>query len=195
MQEGRFRVRATEVSSGTSFYVSPSLPGRFQLENALCALAAARCLREQGFRISKEAIERGIAGTVWPGRLEKLQSSPDVYLDGAHNPGAARELTLFLEQNFARRKIWLLYGALRDKAAAEVIITEPRTSRAISASRLAEITAHHASDFTVVPAAEQALDLALSEAAPDNVIFITGSLYLVGQLRQYWKQRAQVATR
>jgi dihydrofolate synthase/folylpolyglutamate synthase len=201
-QDSRFDANVTEVSSGASFRVSPSLPGRFQLENALSALAAARCLQEQGFRIPNEIIEGGIAGTVWPGRLEKLQSSPDVYLDGAHNPGAARELALFLEQNFAGRNIWLIYGALRDKAvdevagqlfphAAEVIITEPRTSRAISASRLAEITAHYASDFTVVSAAEQAIDLALSEAALDDVIFITGSLYLVGQVRQYWKQRVQ----
>jgi dihydrofolate synthase/folylpolyglutamate synthase len=205
-QDGRFDADVTELSSSTSFHVFPSLPGHFQLENALSALAAARYLQEQGFRISNEVIEQGIAGTVWPGRLEKLQSGPDIYLDGAHNPGAARELALFLEQNFAARKIWLIYGALRDKAvdevagqlfphAAEVLITEPRTSRAISASRLAEITAHHASDFSVVSAAEQALDLALSKAAPDDVILVTGSLYLVGQLRQHWKQRAQVATR
>jgi dihydrofolate synthase / folylpolyglutamate synthase len=206
MQDGRAHARVTELSSGQSFRVSPSLPGRFQLENALGALAASRCLQEQGFRFPDEAIAQGIARTVWPGRLEKLQSRPDVYLDGAHNPGGARELARFLEQNFAGRKIWLLYGALRDKAvdevagqlfplAAHVLITEPRTSRAISASRLAEITAHHASQFKVVSAAEQALDWALSEAAPDDAIFITGSLYLVGQLRQYWKNRVQVPAR
>jgi dihydrofolate synthase / folylpolyglutamate synthase len=196
----------TELSSGEVLEIVPSLPGRFQLENALSALAAARYLQQRGFRIIDEAITRGISRAMWPGRLEKLQSGPDIYLDGAHNPGAARELAAFLEQNFAGRKIWLLYGALRDKAvdeiagqlfqhAAEVIFTEPRTSRAISAARLAEIAAHHASSFTVISSAEQALDMALSEAAPDDAIFITGSLYLVGQLRQYWKNRVQVAAR
>jgi dihydrofolate synthase / folylpolyglutamate synthase len=206
MQDGRFHAQVTELSSGHSFHVSPSLPGWFQLENALSAVAAARRLQEQGFRISEQAIERGIASTVWPGRLEKLQSNPDVYLDGAHNPGAARELARFFEQKFASRKIWLLYGALRDKAvdevagqlfphAAEVIITEPRTSRAISAARLAEITAHHASNFSVIASAEQALDLALSDAAPEDAIFVTGSLYLVGQLRHYWKNRVLVHAR
>ncbi len=204
-QSGAFLARATEVSSGTSFEIVPSLPGRFQLENALNALAAARLLQDRGFRVSGEAVTHGIANTVWPGRLEKLQSNPDVYLDGAHNPGAARELAKFLEQNFAGRKIWLLYGALRDKAvdevagqlfphAAEVIFTEPRTSRAISASRLAEIAAHHAASFTVISSAEQAFDLALAEAAAKDAIFITGSLYLVGQLRQYWKSRTSVLT-
>jgi len=204
-RSGFFRARVTELSSGASFEVAPSLPGRFQLQNAMNALAAARCLAGCGFRISDHDITLGIANTEWPGRLEKLQSCPDIYLDGAHNPSAARELAHFFEQNFAGRRIWLLYGALRDKAvdevagqlfphAAEVIITEPRTSRAISASRLAEITAHHASGFTVVSAAEQALDLVLSKAAPDDAIFITGSLYLVGQLRHYWKSRTRVLT-
>jgi dihydrofolate synthase/folylpolyglutamate synthase len=205
-QDGCFRALVTELSSDDSFEIAPSLPGEFQLQNALNAVAAARNLKRRGFRISDEAITEGIANTVWPGRLEKLQSHPDIYLDGAHNPGAAQELAAFFEQNFAGRKIWLIYGALRDKAvdevagllfphAAEVIFTEPRTSRAISASRLAEIAAHHAPSFSIVSSAEQALDLALSEAAPEDAIFITGSLYLVGQLRHYWKNRVQVATR
>ncbi|HVH70795.1 MAG TPA: folylpolyglutamate synthase/dihydrofolate synthase family protein [Candidatus Dormibacteraeota bacterium] len=205
-QNGFFRARITELSSGESFELAPSLPGRFQLQNAINALAAARQLARRGFRIFAEDITEGIRGTVWPGRLEKLQSHPDVYLDGAHNPGAARELAEFLEQNFAGRRISVIYGALRDKAvdevsgqlfplAEEVIFTEPRTSRAISAQRLAEIASHHASNFTVVSSAEQALDQALAEAAPADAIFITGSLYLVGQLRHYWKQREQVAAR
>ena len=194
----------TESSSRDSLEIAPSLPGGFQLQNGLNAFAAARELAKGGFRISSIDIAKGIASTVWPGRLEKLQSDPDVYLDGAHNPGAARELAQFLEQNFAERKIWLIYGALRDKAvdevagqvfpyAAEVIFTEPRTSRAISAARLAEIASHHASSFAVIPSAERALDQALAEAAPSDVIFITGSLYLVGQLRHYRTQRDQVA--
>lgn len=205
-QNGFFRARVTELSSGETFDMEPSLPGRFQLQNALNALGAARYLARRGFRISNSDITEGISKTVWPGRLEKLQSKPDVYLDGAHNPGAARELAQFLEENFAGSKIWLIYGALRDKAvdevagqlfphAAEVIFTEPRTSRAISAPRLAEIASHHASSFMVIPSAEQALDQALTQAAPNDAIFITGSLYLVGQLRHYWQQREQVAAR
>jgi len=206
MQDGFPGARVTELSSGDSFDLAPNLPGRFQLENALNAVTAARCLRQSGFRISDLAITDGLAQTIWPGRLEKLQSRPDLYLDGAHNPGAACELAHFLEQNFTGRKIWLIYGALRDKAVdefagqlfphvAEVIFTEPRTSRAISAARLAERAAHHASSFTVVSSAENAFDVALSEAAPEDAIFIAGSLYLVGQLRHYWKNRVHVAVR
>jgi dihydrofolate synthase/folylpolyglutamate synthase len=172
----------------------------------LNAVAAARLLQQRGFRITDEAITLGIAATVWPGRLEKLQSTPDVYCDGAHNPGAARELAYFLDQNFSGRKIFLIYATLRDKAvdevagllfphAAEVIFTAPRTSRAVSATQLAEIAGHHAASFSVMPDAERAFEHALAEAAPEDAIFITGSLYLVGQLRHYWKHRAQVAAR
>ena len=97
-------------------------------------------------------------------------------------------------------------AALRDKAvdevagllfprAEEVIFTAPRTSRAISAAQLAEIAGHHAPHSSIIPDAEKALDYALAKAAPEDAVFITGSLYLIGQLRHYWKHRAQVATR
>jgi dihydrofolate synthase/folylpolyglutamate synthase len=206
MENGCVRAQVTEIASGWSATLAPKLPGRFQLQNAMNAVAAARTLTARGYRIPENAIEQGIARAEWPGRLEKLQSRPDIYADGAHNPGAARELAAFWQENFASRKIFLLYGALRDKAvdevagllfphAAEVVFTEPRTSRAISASQLSEIAAHNAAHSSVMPDAEQALDYLVSKAAADDAIFVTGSLYLVGQLRHYRKQRAQVAAR
>jgi dihydrofolate synthase/folylpolyglutamate synthase len=204
IENGCVRARVTEIASGWSVKLAPQLAGRFQLQNAMNAVAAARTLCARGYRISARAIEQGIAAAVWPGRLEKVQSRPDIYVDGAHNPGAARELSAFWEENFAGRKIFLLYGALRDKAvdeiagvlfphAVEVVFTEPRTPRAISASQLSEIAAHHASRSSVIADAEQALDYLLSKAAPQDAVFVTGSLYLVGQLRHQWKQRTQVA--
>jgi len=206
MENGCVRARITEIASGWSAKLAPQLAGRFQLQNAINAVAAARTLSARGYRIPENAMEQGVAAAVWPGRLEKLQSRPDIYADGAHNPGAARELAAFWEENFAGRRIFLLYGALRDKAvdeiagvlfphADEVVFTEPRTSRAISASQLSEIAAHHAGHSSVIADAEQALDYLLSKAAPQDAVFVTGSLYLVGQLRHYWKQRAQVAAR
>ncbi len=121
-----------------------------------------------------------------------MQSSPDVYLDGAHNPGAARELARFMEENFAGRRLYLIYAAMRDKAvdevtgllfphAYEVIFTEARTPRAISAAQLAEIAGHHATRYSVIPDAEKAVEAALAKAKPEDAILITGSLYLVGQ--------------
>jgi dihydrofolate synthase / folylpolyglutamate synthase len=203
---GAVAATIAEVSSGWSLDISPSLPGHFQVHNALNAVAAARVIATYGFRIADNAIASGISNTVWPGRLEKLQAHPDVYLDGAHNPAAARELAAFLAENFASRKISLIYGALRDKSvdevagwlfplAAEVVLTEPHTPRAISASQLAEIAGYHARHYETIPDAEKALDHALAKAQPEDAIFVCGSLYLVGQLRAYWKNRARVAAK
>jgi len=205
-EDGCVRAHLTEVSSNWTVEIAPRLPGIFQLQNALNAVAAARTLQQKGFRIPDHAIAEGIAAAEWPGRLEKLQSSPDVYIDGAHNPGAAREVAKFWRDNLAGKKIWLIYGALRDKAVdevagalfpgtEEVIFTEPRTTRAISAVRLAEIAGHHAERFSVVRDPEEALQRALAKAAPEDAIFVTGSLYLVGQIRQTAMRRQGVAAR
>ena len=204
MPDGCVQARIIETASGWSTNIAIPIPGRFQLQNALSAVAAVRALGEQRHSITTEAITRGIANTVWPGRLERVQARPDIYLDGAHNPSAAAELAAFWHENFAGRRIILIFGALRDKAVdeiagqlfpfvEEVIFTQPRTSRAISASQLADIAGHHATHSSIILDAEQAIEYALSKAAPDDAIFITGSLYLVGQLRQFLKNRAQVA--
>lgn len=199
---GRVRAKVTEVSSGWSAEIAPQLPGRFQIYNALNAVAAARLLGNAGLHISSAAIVNGIAAATWPGRIEKLSAQPDVYLDGAHNPSAARELATFLQENFTGRRVRLLFGAMRDKAvdevagilfplATEVIFTEPRNPRAISAPQLADIAAHHAASSIVIGDAEKALGYALAHSASNDAIFVTGSLYLVGQLRHHWKSRVQ----
>src|SRR3984893_17926953 len=205
VQDGCVRAIAVENSTEKEFEIAPRLAGRFQLQNALNALAVARLLQARKYRIAEDALERGIALAQWPGRMERLQSGPDVYLDGAHNPGAARELARFVNENLSGRKIFLLYAAMRDKAvdevtgilfplAQEVIFTEAQTPRAISAGQLAEMAGHYATHHFVIPVAEDALALALGKAGPEDVILITGSLYLVGQLRSAWTRR-KVASR
>ncbi len=205
-EEGCMRATVMEKATGRTYELAPRLPGRFQLQNALNAIAAARLLQERGYRISDENIVQGIAATQWSGRLERVATKPDVYFDGAHNPGAAKELAAFLEENFRGRKVFLVFGAMRDKAvdevtgalfphAHEVLFTEPCTPRAISAAQLARMAGHHAERYTVYPEAQRALEAALEKAQPEDAVFITGSLYLVGQLRHAWKQRGKVATR
>ena len=200
VQDGCVRATAVENSTEKEFEIAPRLAGRFQLQNALNALAVARLLQARKYRIAEDALERGIALAQWPGRMERLQSGPDVYLDGAHNPGAARELARFVNENLSGRRIFLLYAAMRDKAvdevtgilfplAQEVIFTEARTPRAISAGQLAEMAGHYAAHHFVIPVAEDALALALGKARPEDVILVTGSLYLVGQLRSAWTRR------
>ena len=191
-------------STGRKISIAPQLPGRFQLQNALTAATVAWLLAEKGFPVTADSIERGISSARWPGRLERISSRPDVYLDGAHNPAGARELLKFWEENFASRRILLVYGAMRDKAVDEiagllfpradsVILTEPRQPRAVSAAVLAEITGHFVADaskLVIVRDPGEALEHALRIASPDDAIFVTGSLYLVGDLRNYWNKRS-----
>ncbi len=143
-----------------------------------------------------------IAAARWPGRLERpLRFRPVLYLDGTHNSSGARELAAFWQENFAGRRVIVVYGAVRDKpideiagvlfpAAETVIFTEPRQSRSISAARLEEMTGHFAKRSLVISNPFQALEASLEMASPEDVIFATGSLYLVGDLRGYWFRRA-----
>ena len=195
--QGSTRFEAVENYSGRVIELTLPLPGRFQQRNALAALAAARLLAERGHKIDDDAIARGIANVRWPGRLERIGDRPAVYLDGAHNPAGARELVAFWDAHFAGVPIHLVYGALRDKPvdeicgllfprAATVILTEPHQPRALSASVLASMTAHHASSIEIVPDPAAALERAIRRAAPDDAVFATGSLYLVEDYRRGW---------
>ncbi|HKF52355.1 MAG TPA: folylpolyglutamate synthase/dihydrofolate synthase family protein [Candidatus Acidoferrales bacterium] len=195
--DGCYRAEARAKGSGKPLNLELPLPGRFQVRNSLTAATAARLLAARGFSVSDDAIELGIRQTRWPGRLERLSTRPAVFLDGAHNPAAARELAAFWKEHFAGQRIWLIYGALRDKAVDEVagllfpdvyyvFVTEPQVSRAISASLVAEMTSHLARSSEIIANPEQAFQRALSLAAPGDAVFVTGSLYLVGQLRAFW---------
>ncbi len=199
-KDGCFSFTAISYDTSVRIPIALRLAGRFQVRNALTALATARMLAERGAPIDDQAISRGFAAATWPGRLERISERPDIYVDGTHNPAGAREIAVFWEQFLPGRKIYLIYGAMRDKAvdeiagllfsrAATVILTAPAQSRSISAPLLAEMTAHHARRAEVVPDPAKALARALELASPDDVIFITGSLYLVGELRHEWIRR------
>src|SRR5580692_1648066 len=112
---GSYRATVVFTHSQKKIILAPALLGRFQLRNALTATLASRLLAERGFPISDEVIERGIASAKWLGRLERLGTAPDTYLDGAHNPSGARELLKFWDENYADRHIFLVYGAMCDK--------------------------------------------------------------------------------
>ena len=172
---GRARVR-----------VECPLAGEHQVTNALTAVAALELLG-----IPAAAIERGIRAARWPGRLERVAQEPDVFLDGAHNPAGARARAAYVRRFHAGRCVWLVFGAMRDKAAAEmggilapvadrVILTAPAQVRAVRPQILLELFDHPRA--RAVPDLAAALTL-IEEAAPGDVIFITGSLFLVGEAR------------
>ncbi len=184
----------------TGIEVSLPLAGRFQVRNAVTAIAAAHLIAERGHHVDDASIARGLATVRWPGRLECLQESPALYLDGAHNPAGARELALFWDEHLGGRRIHLIYGAMRDKAvdevagllfprAATVILTQSPQPRAISADVLAAMTRHLARTLEVIPDPGAALARALELAAPADVVFAAGSLFLVGNLHHAWDTR------
>jgi dihydrofolate synthase/folylpolyglutamate synthase len=162
------------------------LAGAHQVENAVTAAVA---LLQLG--VSKSAIESGIGKTSWPGRMERVSESPEIILDGAHNPAGARALAAHIERFYSGRRVRLIYGAMRDKAIAEisgilfplaeqVIVTAPRQARALAPDTMRQISDH--ANLTVAPGIEAALAM-VAGAAREEVIFVTGSLFLVAEAR------------
>lgn len=191
---------------GFELRLAPGLRGAFQVENAITAAAAARELARRGWKIPAEAIAAGIAAAQWPGRMELVQQNPLVFLDGAHNPAGARQVARFWAEHLAGRRIHLVYGTVRDKAveevaellfppAATVILTQPNTPRAASPETLARLARVLNPNVKVEPEPAPALARALEEAAPGDVVFVTGSLFLVGDCRQALSRSAAALPR
>src|SRR5262249_55000093 len=132
-----------------------------------------------------------IAHARWPGRLERVSEHPEIILDGAHNPAGARALAAYIRRFYSGRRIHLIYGAMRDKAvdeiggilfpcAAEVIVTAPRQARALLPEALREIADHP--NLRTAGTLEDALAL-VQDTSSEDVIFVTGSLFLVAEAR------------
>jgi dihydrofolate synthase/folylpolyglutamate synthase len=116
---------------------------------------------------------------------------PEIILDGAHNPAGARALAAYIDRFYAGRCVRLIYGAMRDKAIAEmsgllfpraqqVVVTAPKQARAFSPEAMREVSDHP--NLSTAPTIESALEL-VRDASPTDVIFITGSLFLVAEAR------------
>ncbi len=185
-------IRNLELDAGGSRFLTRGvrvecpLAGEHQVHNALTAVVALRALD-----VPMEAIERGIREARWPGRLERVATSPDIYLDGAHNPAGARALAAYIARFHKGRRVWLVYGAMRDKAVAEmaailfpiageVILTAPKQARAVRPEAMLEMVDHP--NVRVAPTLAEALAL-VRQAAPEDVVFLAGSLFLVGEAR------------
>lgn len=174
----RVRIRGVEIGC--------PLPGAHQADNA--ATAASALLK---LGVPAAAVEAGIAGTRWPGRLELIAQQPDIYLDGAHNPAGASRLLDYIRRFHAGRKVWMVFGAMRDKAvgeiagilfpaADEIILTAPSQKRALEPEAIREFAPPRARVAATLP---DALEIVRVGAAPPDVVFLTGSLYLVGEAR------------
>jgi dihydrofolate synthase/folylpolyglutamate synthase len=162
------------------------LAGRHQMENAKAAILACKSLG-----LSSQHIRGGLETTKWPGRLELISRTPDFILDGAHNPAGAAALASYIREFYAHRPVWLVYGAMRDKAVEEVaeqlfpladhlIATAPNFARALRPQAILELSPHR--EATTADNVAEAIQLA-RRAPPEAVVFFTGSLFLVGEAR------------
>lgn len=173
-------------SSSFSGYTCP-LAGEHQVDNAITAILALETLGVS---------PKGIAEARWPGRLEYVAPNPDILLDGAHNPAGARALGRYLERFYPHRKRWIIYGAMRDKAveeiggilfplADELMFTAPQNARALRPEALREIAGRGQTAAEV----GEAVDRVRQAASADDIIVITGSLFLVGEARAYFTNK------
>ena len=172
---------------------APSLAGAHQRDNAAQAAACARALG-----IPESAIAAGVATASWPGRFQRLTAGKlagrlapgwELWLDGGHNPGAARAIAAMLAE-WRDRPVHLVYGMLNTRAPADFLaplapfvagigtVTIPGEANAIPANDLAEA----ATKLGITAAPHLSLAAAL-DAVPRHGtgrVLVCGSLYLVG---------------
>lgn len=188
----RICLRLFGQSVGEAFL---ALEGPHQRENAAVAVAAAEVLAEQGLvDLTSESLRRGLEGVRWPGRYEVVPGVPRIILDAAHNGRSAERLAETLrDESFG--KLWLVLGVLRDKDArgvlrpllpimAGVIVTTSQSPRALPVSDLvSECHRLGARRIERAGSVRDALAVARSRAAPDDVICVTGSMTVVAEAR------------
>ncbi len=166
------------------------LSGQHQAANAATAALAAEIIG-----IKKEIIEKGLAGTEWPGRLQVIRRNPTVILDSTHNPGGAEALAAFLKQQKIRPI--LILGMLEDKEvkpvvnaleplASKVIVTQPDYNRKMNAKELAS---HFSSKVEIIQKLPEAIDKTMKAAKKSDIILITGSIFTASEALEHLNHR------
>ena len=178
---------------GEDILVQTPLLGRHQLRNVALAIAAAEELTQQDFKITAQDIETGIRESRWPGRLQRATLDGTEYLlDVAHNPAGAWALRSALSELFDGRQLTFVFGAMRDKAIAEmaeilfpladrVIATPANNPRSASPEDIRSAAARVAVDFENAASAAEALQRARAAAGKNGLVVVTGSIYIVGE--------------
>ena len=167
-------------------HVTIGLAGSYQRWNAALAVHA---LDHARLDIPLEAITRGLADVIWPGRFQKVGER--MILDGAHNPAAARCLVGTWREVFGEAKATLVLGVLQDKnlhgicetllpIAARIIAVAVQNPRSTSAEKISQTVRAIAPDFACLPSASLSGALASANTYPEKIL-VAGSLFLVGE--------------
>lgn len=170
------------------------LIGRHQVVNAATALSVLEILFNK-MNLPEMALREGLSKTVWPARLELIGHEPPVLIDGAHNYEGARSLRQALDEYFPNRKIIMVLGMLGDKERAKVVaelvprarhvvVTKPNSPRAGCWMQMADEARCYVSHVDIVENIEAAVLVGMELAREDDLVCITGSLYMVAEARE-----------
>jgi dihydrofolate synthase/folylpolyglutamate synthase len=162
-----------------------------QLDNIAIAIQLAESLRDRGFRIPPAAIVSGIENAKHAGRLEFWPGRPTLLFDGAHNVAGAEALRSYLD-SFVTKPITLVFGAMADKnlekmaailfpVAKRLVLTQQANPRTATIGTLEKLAAQ--TNFHSATSASEAIQIAQKITSDDELICITGSLYLVGDIQ------------
>ncbi|MGC9315775.1 MAG: bifunctional folylpolyglutamate synthase/dihydrofolate synthase [bacterium] len=168
------------------------LLGKFQAYNSATAVVTIVAFRNTGLKISEEAIREGLAKVSWPGRMHLFKTSPEILVDGAHSPMAVEALLDSVREIWPNRPIITVFGANRDKDIHGMINPLAEFSKALALTRfnwprsaetgyiegMIEDPKISVGRTETLP---EALGWAKKEAAGDDLIIITGSLYIAGE--------------
>lgn len=190
------RLRATfETKQDRYEQLLVGLRGRHQFDNVSVAIRLAESLRDRGFVIPRSAVVSGIENANHPGRLELWPGSPAFLFDGAHNPAGARALREYLDE-FVTVPVTLVFGAMEDKnleqmasilfpAAKRLVITQPDNQRAAKVEILNKVAARLMEPQQIYSAdsVADAIRIAKEITPADELICVSGSLYLIGEIQ------------
>lgn len=182
------------------------LIGAHQVINAATAVAALEGLSERGLAVDAQAVRAGLAAVFWPARVEVVSERPYVVVDVAHNPASLAALRQTLETVFPGRRIILVFAmvathdhhastSLIAPIAETAIVTTPQHLKPLPAAVLADEVRRYVSKVEVIEDREAAAARALALAGPDDVVVVTGSFFLVGEVREWIHRRALQAAR
>lgn len=189
-------VQQIEVRTERDDYeVMLPLLGVHQIQNCNVVINVCERLMEKGIKITKAAMLKGIGTVRWPGRMEIMKTSPFVVLDGAHNIDGIRFLKRSIETYFKYDKLILVLGILADKQVDEmireicpmadhIIAVTPHSDRAELGRELCDKVQEVNENCEYIEDYEEAYNRALSLCDGDSLIVLSGSLYMVGDMRK-----------
>lgn len=196
LNEDRVYQLVKVVMDEKEFEVKLPLLGEHQIKNLMLALTTYKVLCEkEGIDFDIEVIKDAIKKVKWIGRLEIMKKEPLLVIDGAHNIQGITQLKANIDKYFKYNRLYLLLGILADKEVekmAEVIVKDaykvialtPMSTRAENASELKNIIDKYNNNCVALKSYDEALKIVLEEAHKDDLILISGSLYMIGDMRK-----------